>query len=75
MPARIEEGPGLSRPRKVSLALAALLGLMLALVISAFGLAGCGRKSGLDLPPIAAPAQQPAPAPAPEPAPANPPQR
>jgi predicted small lipoprotein YifL len=70
MLARIEEYSGLSSPRKVSFA-----GLMLAIVVGAFGLGGCGRKSGLDLPPIAAPAQQPAPAQAPDPAPANPPQR
>lgn len=44
-------------------------------VVSAMGLAGCGRKSGLDLPPIAAAPEQPAPAQQPQPEPANPPQR
>jgi predicted small lipoprotein YifL len=58
--------------RKISSA--ALLALMLVAVISALTLAGCGRKGGLDLPPMAAPAQQPPP-PVPEAEPPNPPQR
>ncbi|MFZ1093082.1 MAG: lipoprotein [Xanthobacteraceae bacterium] len=53
----------------------AAIAAAMVMVISVLGLAGCGRKSGLEAPPIAAAPEQRAPAPQPDSEPANPPQR
>ena len=57
-------------PARFGRARVAALGLLAAALVAALGLAGCGRKGGLDAPPMAAagdlqPGQQPAPAQAP----------
>ena len=59
-PASTEGVPDLSSFCGIWAPRGAAVGTMLMLLVSAVALAGCGRKAGLDAPPMAAPAPPPA---------------